>query len=734
MSGTHVFYNGVLMRDCVTKSFDQQVVVDDSGNGLTSKFTIAVESLVFGFFNGAASVPQSEDDLLSHPATTVTKNTGSTDTRGTATDRMGIIQRLLKEPRKDFYFATHGGGREDVSESVYQIMLAATGPDKAGTGDAPEYFKDIFGADVNIRYLLGYNVGTNNFRIPRHNVVDTNNGPRPLDARIVELYGGKAFRLSFSIEVHRHLCLEQDPASDTDSIPFNLVVPGDGAKSNPFVLSNTWSSDETCDDQMRRTRSVEGTLRVRDGRYWSHAFRYLCVPGLLRGYRRVSQRFASDPTNLSLKYRIEDRQAEAAPPGPAIDWDMKHIDSSKDEYGRVDRQLQITLTGRPKSDRELLIGTAIRLLDMRFPGARVHAADFSEIRPIPFNVTGMTISQSASSPTVELMCNIHQHLAGIGGFEQAVEASTQPVAFAGYNPHVWPAPLPFDSASPSGIFACYLQRSCSQWHGIPQYQELDLSDTETENTVPGPPDTGADYWNEVGYESYLEDGALPGVPEGGIPLQPNELASDVYRIDHTALPYTFVSIDSRYIHEPGMMTLPLSRSREVEMTQTVGESTRTLTRTQTSVTLPVHAGMMFREITVRATRHGAPPELPEPAPMLIDHNRVVETLIDSQIVFDAPEASQNQQYRIFAVQAKFKYALDRPLTTTERYRLANNITLGTTPDDNSVSGLALFGRGRIEHHATDIPASAGDPVNSLVAAPTVQNTATGPTVGKIVIS
>jgi len=106
------------------------------------------------------------------------------------------------------------------------------------------------------------------------------------------------------------------------------------------------------------------------------------------------------------------------------------------------------------------------------------------------------------------------------------------------------------------------------------------------------------------------------------------------------------------------------------------------------------------------------------------------------MVLQAPESAPGQQHRVFGIQARFRYVLDRPLTTTERYRMANAPSLATTPDENSVSGIALFGRGRIEHHASIVPASPGDGFPSDVLAPLVNNVdGSAPvTVGKTLIT
>jgi hypothetical protein len=42
-------------------------------------------------------------------------------------------------------------------------------------------------------------------------------------------------------------------------------------------------------------------------RSWAQAMRYLCIPPLLDGYKRLSQKSVSDATGLVLNYTIRDR-------------------------------------------------------------------------------------------------------------------------------------------------------------------------------------------------------------------------------------------------------------------------------------------------------------------------------------------------------------------------------------------------------------------------------------------
>lgn len=671
MSGTHVYYNGVLMRDCDTKLFDQNIGLDDSRNLLNSSWRIKVESTVFGLYYN-----DYPEDLYAHPSTVVTTNI---DTDKTATDRMHTIQKRLSQPRKDFYYATHGGRREDRDESIYQILVAATGDD-LGTESGPTFFQDERGDDLLIRYLDGYHESDGDTgKLVRGNVVDVNNGPIPLNVQITQVFGGRAFRVSFEIEIHRHLCLTQE---DVETKPSPEVVDEDNIETNPFVISNTWSTEETCDEKFCRTKVVEGTLRVRDRRYWAHGFRSLCLPGLLPGYRRMSQRFASDPTNLVLKYRIEDKQAEAAPPWPCTDWVMSHVDSAKNEYGMITRQLSITLTGMPRATKANLIGMALRILDSRFAGAAdgfTEAEDFKTMRPVPFTREGLVITHATDKPIVELMCDIRMHVAGAGGFEDAVEASTQPLSIAGYNPDTWPAARPFDADSPAGIFGCYLQSPCNQWHGMPEAQRLDLDYYETDNEHPTQPTVPSEYWEETDYEYYAS-------PETIVD------SKDVNRTDHVAYPYTHVEIDSRYTNSHGNMVLPYSVLRDVN----AGSEELDPSYVSLAV-IQVHAGVQHRIISVNCTRHGRPPELPEPVATLVDINGITQTLVGkSEIVIDVPQSSQDQSHRVFSVQSKFTYALARPMGNFETFMSANNPSLATVPLDNALSGFAIFGKGRIE--------------------------------------
>jgi len=693
MSGTHVFYNGVELRDCLTESFDQKTAFDEAKSALFTHFRIRVSSTVFGFFN--EDEPEDYNELVSHPSTVEVNRTGIDPADlNTAVDRMQIIQRLLSQPRRDFWYATHDAKRVDVSESIYQILVASTGQDAGPDGD-PKFFQDLFGNDAEIRYNSKDNLST---RIRRKHCLDANNGPIPIDVSIQNIFGGNAFRISFEIEVHRVLCKDiLDPEED----PPSWIDPeSEGMQSNIHLLSNAWSSEETMDEEWRRIRLIEGTLRVRDTTAWVQAFRSLTLPGLLPGYKRVSVRFASDPTNIVLKYRIEDRQAEAAPPLPAIDWKMTHTDSARNEYGQVTRQVNIELIGPPRVNRLALMGAALNVLDSRFPGASKPPDDLARVKainPVPFIRDALIIAQPSDRPIISLVCNIRLTVdpdaGGAASFANALMNSSSNLSIAGYNPDRWPTPRPFDLDSPAGLFATYLQSPCSVWHGIPAMQRIyfgspSAPEFDTANNEPPIlPGTAPKYWLEPDYLEYASPDALTD-------------SQSITAAKHDLFPYTFVDIDNKYSQDMGMMTLPLSGPRGM------GEEGGAPYRH--AISIPIHAGVMTRTITVNATREGRPPELPSPAPYLVDPNGVVEQLIDStDLVLDAPKLSEGNSHRIFSGQMRLTYLLARPLGPTEIFRAGNNPALVSSPGHNWVPGAAIFSQNRVEHHEQLVQSGGG---------------------------
>jgi hypothetical protein len=695
VQGTTTFYNGVLMRDCKTESFRQSLLVDEANNSIGSKFEIKVSSLIFGYWESESGNLGHESQYRAHPSTV--ENTRDGGAESTAIDRLIKIQRRLSEPRKDFFYAMTGGKKEDRNEDIYQILVAATGVEPTA---GQLYFKGVFGEDIEIRYADKFHPAplTNELnpapqKILRERCFDVKNGPTTKDVEITEIFGGKAFRVSVTFEIHRTMCEEVVTASSSKP---SWVEDEMGIESNSKVLSNSWSVEETLDETWRRTKTIEGTLRTRGNRTiadWAQNFRHLVLPALLPGYRRKSMRFVTDPTNLVLKYRVEDEQAEAAPPIGCIDWKMTHTDSALNEYGQIRRQLEIQLIGAPRANRLHLVGMTLGLLNARFPEASQPNSNFAQIHPRNgYYRNALVVVTRTEAPVVDLVCDITITKKEPSSFSEALLASTADLSIAGYNPDVWPAPRPFDAQDPVGVFGCYFQSPCSPWHGMIKNMQL-----EAANNLPFtlPESYRSDYWNGDNYPDYQ-------IYESPVDLSAYD--RPVYTVPaHNLFPYTFVDIDNTYELDHGKMVLPLSAPRNI-----APEGQKPVWTTV--CVIPIHAQIMHRILRVNCTRHGRPPELPWPEPVLTDPNGVLEELVDrTPMVLEAAPLAPDGANRIFSAQMKLKYVLNRPLTVSEKYQMPNNPSLVTAPGNNFVPGGAIFSKNRIGYHEVpSTPLGNGD--------------------------
>ncbi|MFO0940065.1 MAG: hypothetical protein U0930_04795 [Pirellulales bacterium] len=262
-------------------------------------------------------------------------------------------------------------------------------------------------------------------------------------------------------------------------------------------------------------------------------------------------------------------------------------------------------------------------------------------------------------------------------------------SIAGYNPHVWPTPRPYDTKDPVGILGCYFQSPCSPWHGIFRNDKNTLA-----NDKPLMPDStyASNYWESANNPDYA-------VFES--PIAFNDAAT-VTVSQHHSFPYVFCEIDTTYSSNEGMMVLPLSGMRN--LVSQVSEGPQSTPVFTSIATIQIHPPVMYRTIRVNATRHGRPPELPDPAKILIDPNGVPETLVgEPEMILEAPQLAKDNANKIFKSQMKLTYVLSRPLASTERYRSGNNPSLITSPGHNWVPGAAIFSRNRIEYHEEPQP-------------------------------
>jgi hypothetical protein len=223
MSGTTVFYNGVLLQDCETSDFQQIVEYDkESGkDAMFSRFRITVASNV-------VSVPTVQFDeegdpipVAEHPSTIkvgIFNDIEAANNTEHAVDRLAIARSRLQEPKKDFWLAVHGTSNtvppfepttDTTPSSGFRIVLAATGdyahkPADDNSSKYPEFIR-----------AYGFNGSfprQTNARRVEH--IDPDDGPKTSSVNVV-MVGGRFMRVAVTFDICLSLCQRRHDARQT---------------------------------------------------------------------------------------------------------------------------------------------------------------------------------------------------------------------------------------------------------------------------------------------------------------------------------------------------------------------------------------------------------------------------------------------------------------------------------------------------------------------------------------
>lgn len=726
MSGTTLIYNGVMLRDCETKTFSQSVQYDPSGTDVIfSRFRVRVRSMLVTF-----------DDYNQDHESTIRIPSGMTQV-GTIAQRIRRVQTLLGQKGKLFYllFPATSGNELSIDPGIpsQNVALMAIGAvdavqresesehesEEDGSGDGSEYtFPEISSDPFDLGAKL----------IEARSVVDPDNGPKPRIVEVSAIHGGRAMEVHFEIDVCRKLC---DPQSRSDPYPFTEpTLGGSGEQPSPGekdereaaravaasreVIGNRWSLSESKDARWITTRTLQGELRVANKLYLPHAMRHLIVPPLMRGYQRTGQSFATDPTDLTLKYRIEDRQRAESPPDPAIEWSGYYVEAASEGGAMQTAELSVRLVGPPNVDKQKLIGAAGLVVNSRIRGIRRELGDDPEKAGV--RLLASSVVELLGEPVIELKVQVqhatadHKSLAlcldRIGQTLDYVDPNdpnaTKPID--GYDPLEWPVPLPYDSESPAGVFACYLQDPCSQWHGVAAWEEFRLGSFLSGGRYPDRPGRISRD------EDRLDDSARPHHYASNTVFNEEDRSRIDEDIQYAGKPYTHVRIRSIYQTRAGHLALPYAGveppKKENDEDENEEDDKKKQNQKPTTLIVRIHGGLCHRTFEMEATRSGGIPQVPAPVLRRQDPNGINEYLTTAKIRADMPKLGPDGQTHEYRVLAKYVYVLDRPPDSNEKFRIAvNPIESAGAKDADTpfgkryVDGQQLFSEGQIEWQA-----------------------------------
>lgn len=315
---TQLEYNGILLRNVLTKTFRQEAVYDESNTDLLYfRYTIAVRgyhsSQSIGSTEMRSGIQWDPDAYTDPPGTTPTGgySNPTSGPPGSATDDYAKVRQKLLHPRGYFRIRT-GCDRAGTSGTT---LLECT-PIAVRASDPT-------GADVN-------------------------NGPKPKRAEIANIVGDSVLAIEFEIEVCMVQCDSAGRVTGNDS----------------GILSNRWAMSDSVDRNFYTTRTLTGRMVTINGNLNPHALRKWVVPRLQPGFRRESMSFTASKDGLMLDYTIVDKEVAFAAPDPATDWSTQYRIASGD--GMIaNASLGVYLAGPSDVDKIALTRIAIACLEAK---------------------------------------------------------------------------------------------------------------------------------------------------------------------------------------------------------------------------------------------------------------------------------------------------------------------------------------------------------------------------------
>lgn len=643
--GTDVIYNGVHLRNVLTRTFDQSVQYDDSGTDrMFNRFNISVESLV-------------SDSDLSEWVATLSDHLGADgaplNPGGallTSQQKLQIVHALLSVPRQNFIYRQ---GDATVVEAVASIT------------SQNQSSQSSFGGD---RFSPA---------------TDLDNGPKPRSVQVTQVIANRVYRIAFSIEVCLLYCGDFPAEVQLDN---GARTPEKrSALTQRRLLSNRFSIDETRDGNFYNTRVLMGRARVAHMDLWSEAIRILVLPSLQPGYKREQVQFVVDPNGLDMSYRVVDKQRYAAPPYPATDFSGVHQETTGIDGAVSQGAISVKVFGSPDALKKALLLVAISIIQCRI-------GQFGKIAELDDNVVPeqVTITDVLQENVVEVSVQ-YMRKGGTGKDKEErwldimtkrlgllpsvailqldpklVQQGKTDIGDENYyrvdgrapNTDIWPVPSsPWDDGAPYGIFAQYLQDGCVPVHSTPDTFYTD--EVNPEDSERPPARTATVSTTPIGEDVDKYPG---GDVEGGVQVSQEQ----------QSFPYTHVEIRSDYANDYGYVSLP-------KFSDAVAPADGDVVITK------LHAGTCKKTVFFSAKRQGGQPNIPEIQPVQVDKNGIVYVLDEMHPEYVAPRLMPDQQNFEYEINMRLNYHMSRALKTSDKLSLGSLPWDTTTREDNETT-------------------------------------------------
>lgn len=462
---------------------------------------------------------------------------------------------------------------------------------------------------------------------------DVDNGPKP-EVVSIRHVAGDTYRVHFTVKC-------------------SVIKCSEGGRL-PEVVSNRWSFEDSLDEELKLTRTMDGRIRTTSIRSNPQSFRHLVVPPLPRGFRLMVAKFVQDPNGLEMAYTITHRTEHAAPPAPAVSWDARH-EVSTVRGGIAESRFAITLNGQPEVNRRSLIGAAVAAAEARL-GAITRSME--ELGKRGIVLESISIVDHLSKPSVELAV----HLRHAQGESQGTAAGVprnlgEHLALPSYDHEVWPQPKTF---APDSLTSAFQQRLIDPCVGpFGAASSGDQASPASKNT----PTKG---------RSASETFVIEGNPSVG--SFEGKLTSYKTRVsaENRQNLYTLYTIKNRYTTRAYRVALPIAKSVDDAGNDAGDDATMRL--------IGLSPGICHRIVHIQAERVGTWPRMPAPEDLVGD--AIPSYLIDSDAVLHAPELLPDGASQLYRSELKLTYVLERPPRVNESVPVGALPLDTTKPDDH----------------------------------------------------
>lgn len=452
---------------------------------------------------------------------------------------------------------------------------------------------------------------------------DLNNGPKPQQCVVVKIAGAALYQVEFEIEVCVLECNENTNSSG--------------------VLSNRWSMSDVIDESFYTTRTITGKLRVVAAELNAQSFRSFVIPPLQLGFRRQSISIVTTPDGLTMEYNIVDVEMYAAPPFPGCKWEATHTVSTTDGVG-ISVELNILLVGAKDTPKKDLIQACTMLAmsrcDRNSKGHQIESA---------------AIVDHMHENAVEMRLVVRQQpdkSLALYAFDELnfgkilTEAESQD-----YKREEWPIPKQYGTATPTGLFACYLQTPCNEKHNVPQ-------------TVGKPKEEKTPRGTEVFTYEGEGSSTTPSIGDG------------VFNPTSTANMYTFYQIDSDYHSDELVVGMPIAAA------SSSGDS-------DSMAFITLAKSCTKRIIKVAAERHGAWPNVPSAQKIVDLGGGVTAKLMSSKLNPKAPQLTPDGEHYTYSIDAEYVYGLSKPIASLPSIASGSLPWLGLTLNQTALQPSSL---------------------------------------------